>query len=248
MIRSLIVDDETRNVFILEKLIEQFCQDVTVVATASTVADAIIKIKQTKPDVVFLDIEMPGKNAFDLLEDLRPVNFEVIFVTAFDQHAIKAFRVGALDYLLKPVSIDDLKNSIQRVKERWQSAGANEKVEEYLNLLHKKESAKKIVLSVKEGLISYDIDKVLYCISEGAYTVFYFLDKSKIFTSGSLKSFEEILPSDSFARIHHSVIVNINQVATYTKGRGGYVTMTNGIKLDVAQRKRDEFLQKYNPQ
>ncbi|MBL7733110.1 MAG: response regulator transcription factor [Chitinophagaceae bacterium] len=245
MIRCILVDDDSRNNFILEKLIEQFCTDVQVLGAATSAASAVQLIKQHQPDLIFLDVEMPGKNAFDLLEDLRPVNFQVVFVTAFDKYAVRAFRVGALDYLLKPVSIDDLKNAVKRVEERQQHSSSKNQVESYLEALGKSDLTQRIVLPVKDGYAQYELDSILYCKAKGAYTTFHFTDGHKILITGTLKSFEEVLPESIFVRIHHSSIVNLQHVTSYTRGRGGYVTIKDGSQLDVAQRKREEFLSRF---
>lgn len=245
MIRCILVDDDSRNNFILEKLIEQFCTGIQVLGAATSAAAAVQLVKQHKPDLIFLDVEMPGKNAFDLLEDLRPVNFQVVFVTAFDKYAVRAFRVGALDYLLKPVSIDDLKNAVKRVEERLQQGGTNNQVESYLEALGKSDLTQRIVLPVKDGYAQYELDSILYCKAKGAYTTFHFAGGHKILITGTLKSFEEVLPENIFVRIHHSSIVNLQHVTGYTRGRGGYVTMKDGSQLDVAQRKREEFLARF---
>lgn len=244
MISCIIVDDEPRNVFILEKLVEQFCNELKVIGSATSPADAAALIRTKKPEVVFLDIEMPGKNAFDLLEELRPVNFEIVFVTAFDKYAVKAFRAGALDYLLKPVSIDDLRETEKRLKDKVHGRETNEHLENFLDIYRRNDLKHKVALQVKGGIEFYDADKILYCTAQGSYTSFHFSGNKKILTTGTLKSYEEILPEEFFVRIHHSCIVNLLHITSYTKGRGGSVTMSDGMQLDVSQRKKEEFLER----
>lgn len=242
MIRCIIVDDEPRNIFILQNLLEKFCTNVTVLGTASSADEAAILVRQQKPEVVFLDIEMPGKNAFDLLEELRPLDFEVVFVTAFDKYAIRAFRIGAIDYLLKPVSIDDLRQAVTRLQERKDNDPGNQRMENYLDSVKNPGAPGKLVLNLKDGLGFFDISTIRYCLASGAYTEFHFADGKKVLTTGTLKSFEEVLPDDKFIRIHHSSIVNVDHIRSYTKGRGGFITMSDGHQLDVSQRKKGEVL------
>lgn len=242
MISCIIVDDEPRNVFILQNLLEKFCEDVTVLGAAGSADEAAVLIRERQPEVVFLDIEMPGKNAFDLLEELRPLHFEVVFVTAFDKYAIRAFRIGAIDYLLKPVSIDDLRQTTRRLTERKGTDDTNQRVENYLDAVKQPGAPDKLVLNLKDGLGFFEISTIQYCLASGAYTEFHFADNRKVLTTGTLKSFEDVLPEEKFIRIHHSSIINLDYVKSYTKGRGGFITMADGTRLDVSQRKKSEFL------
>lgn len=242
MIKCVIVDDEPRNNEVLQNLLETYCGGVTIAGTALSVEDATVLIKRTNPDLVFLDIEMPGQNAFDLLENIRPVHFEVVFVTAFDKYAVRAFRTGAIDYLLKPVSIDELKDAVERVTNRLTTKSLNTRIEAYLDSINNKNAIQRIAIATKDGLIFFELANIVTCFAEGSYTIFKFLDGTKVTSSSSLGYFEEILPADIFFRPHHSIIINLAHVKSYYKGRGGYVTMANGEKVDISQRKKEEFL------
>lgn len=243
MIKAVLIDDEPKNLFILQKLIEDYCEGIVVADTASDAAAGIEVIKKAKPDLLFLDIVMPGKNAFEMLSELMPIDFEVIFVTAFDNYAIKALKIGALDYLLKPVSIDDLRLAVKKVKGRITS-GNRSSVQKFLND-SAGQTLTKFRLNVRDGFIYLDVQTILYCQSEGALTYFHQSDGKKVVASGTLKQFEQELPQNLFVRIHHSVIVNLAHIVSYTKGRGGFVTLSDGTNLDVAQRRRDLFLNKF---
>lgn len=242
MIRCILVDDEPRNNQILQNLLETWCPGVQVEAVATSVENAINLSRFLKPDVVFLDIEMPGQNAFDFLQAMRPVSFEVVFVTAFDQYAIKAFRYGAVDYLLKPVNIDELKETTRRILSRKRQKNINERIELYLDNLQAKQASRKLAIPSKDGFVFHDTEDILYCIAEGAYTSFILSGGKKLISTGTLKHFEELLPEADFFRINHSALVNLKHVTSYNKGRGGFVIMTNGEKIEVAQRKKEEFL------
>ena len=168
---------------------------------------------------------MPGRNPFDLLQDLRPINFEIVFVTAFDKYAAKAFRLGAIDYLLKPVSIDELKDTVEKVKSRISGKRNNERVETFLDAVSNKDNVQKITINSKDGFKFYEINNIVTCAAEGSYTILNLLNGEKVTSSASLKYFEELLPGDIFFRVHHSYLINFNHIKSYTKGRGGFVTM-----------------------
>jgi two-component system, LytTR family, response regulator len=246
MINAILVDDEPRNLRILKNLLEEFCPQVTVTGEAESSGAAITLIRNNEPDLVFLDIEMPFGNAFDLLDKLMPVNFHVIFVTAFDNYALKAFRYCALDYLLKPVDIDDLKTAVQKVSDRVKEKNMNQKLDIFLkNIKGGKSSLQKIGLPTNEGLFFTNVEDIVRCEASGSYTIIYLTDKQKFIVSKTLKEYEDLLPPGEFCRIHHSHIINLAYVKKYFKGRGGYIEMQDNTNIEVSTRKRDEFLSKF---
>ncbi|MGE5109201.1 MAG: LytR/AlgR family response regulator transcription factor [Sphingobacteriales bacterium] len=246
MINALLVDDEPRNIRILKNLLEEFCPQVKVIGEAESSEAAIALIRNNQPDLVFLDIEMPFGNAFDLLDKLMPVNFQVIFVTAFDNYALKAFRYCALDYLLKPVDIDDLKTAVHKVSERVKEKNMDQKLDMFLkNIKGGKSSLQKIGLPTNDGLFFTNVENIIRCEASGSYTIIYLADKQKFVVSKSLKEYEDMLPEEDFCRIHHSHIVNLAFVKKYFKGRGGYIEMQDNTSIEVSTRKRDEFLSKF---
>lgn len=247
MIRAVLIDDESKNISILEKMLEQFCPEVEVVGTASDSRLGAAIIKQEKPDLVFLDIEMPYGNAFDLLDSLKPLDFEVIFVTAFDNYMLKAFKYSALDYLLKPVDIAELKAAVDNVVHRKKSRHIDMQQLELLlsSLKNPRAPIERLALPSAEGLELHNINDIVRCEAQRGYTYIYLQSGQKILSSRNIKEFEELLPESIFFRIHNSHLVNLNFVKKYQKGRGGYIEMTDGMQLEVAIRRKDELLARF---
>jgi len=246
MIKTVIVDDEENNVGTLQSLLTQFCPEIEIIGTAGNAKQAFTIINELQPQLVFLDIEMPMGNGFDLLEKLMPVNFEVIFVTAFDQYAITAFKYAALDYLLKPVSIDELKRAVNRSVIRIAEKNVNNRIESLIaNFRSEAQGLKKIGLPTAEGLVFEEIENIMHLQAESNYTLVYIRNKKKMTITKSLKEFEDLLPASIFCRLHHSHIVNLNYITKYYKGRGGYVELTDGTTVEVSTRKKDDFLEKF---
>ena len=246
MIKTVIIDDEENNIGTLQSLLTQFCPEIEIIGTAGNAKQAFTVINELQPQLVFLDIEMPMGNGFDLLEKLMPVNFEVIFVTAFDQYAITAFKYAALDYLLKPVSIDDLKRAVNRSAIRIAEKNVNNRIESLIaNFRSEAQGLKKIGLPTAEGLVFEEIENIMHLQAESNYTLVYIRNKKKMTITKSLKEFEDLLPASIFCRLHHSHIVNLNYITKYYKGRGGYVELTDGTTVEVSTRKKDDFLEKF---
>jgi len=246
MIKTVIIDDEENNIGTLQSLLTQFCPEIEIIGTAGNAKQAFTVINELQPQLVFLDIEMPMGNGFDLLEKLMPVNFEVIFVTAFDQYAITAFKYAALDYLLKPVSIDDLKRAVNRSAIRIAEKNVNNRIESLIaNFRSEAQGLKKIGLPTAEGLVFEEIENIMHLQAESNYTFVYIRNKKKMTITKSLKEFEDLLPANIFCRLHHSHIVNLNYITKYYKGRGGYVELTDGTTVEVSTRKKDDFLEKF---
>jgi len=246
MINAVLVDDEIDSVKILERLLKEYCPEVVIVGVADGVESGIKVMQETRPDIVFLDIEMKQGNAFDLLNRLMPFNFQVIFVTAFDNYAIKAFKYSALDYLLKPVDIDDMKNAVEKAKARM---NGNVFYNQMKLLLHNIEnyqiSQQKIAIPTIDGMTFISIREIMRCEAETGYTYIHVDSGSKILATKTIKEYEEMLPSTLFYRIHNSHIINLEKIKKYQKGRGGHVVMDDGSCLEVAIRRREEFLSKF---
>jgi two-component system LytT family response regulator len=243
MIRAIIIDDEPGNIEVLKKMIADFCEGIEISAIAASVDEGITVIKEIKPDIVFLDIEMPGKNAFDLIDHLMPVEFEIIFVTAFENYALKAFRYSAIDYLLKPVNIRELREATEKAKKRIKERNFQDRLDNFFNIERKKET--KIAVQLKDGYNFINYNDIVCCSSEGAYTVIFLINGNKLLSSNNLKHFSELLPDDIFCRIHNSHLVNLHHAIRYSKGRGGVLLMANKIELEVSQRKKDELLSRF---
>ncbi len=243
MISAIIIDDEPGNIEVLKKMIDDFCEGIEIKGTAASVDDGIVLIKESKPDLVFLDIEMPGKNAFDLIDALTPVGFEIIFVTAFEHYALKAFRYSAIDYLLKPVNIRELREAIEKAGKRVKERNFQDRLDNFFDIEKKKET--KIAIQLKDGYSFINYNDIVCCSSEGAYTMLFLINGEKLLSSNNLKHFTELLPEDVFCRVHHSHLVNLDHAVKYSKGRGGTLVMVNKMTLEVSQRKKDELLGRF---
>jgi len=245
MITAIIIDDEKKCISLLEKMIRQSLPDVNILATATQSEEGIKLIRQHEPDLVFLDIEMPKKNGFEVLDATKDIPYEIIFTTAYNQYAIKAIRFSALDYLLKPVDADELTYAIQRYKSKHVSDTRQQQIEMlFSNLKNLSQPFHKISVATLEGVIFINTSDILYCEATGSYTILYLGNGEKLTTSRSLKDFEELLYEHSFFRIHHSYLININEMKRYIKGDGGSVIMSNNVELPVSKRKKEEFLKK----
>ena len=243
MLTAIIIDDEYNSRNALRQKIVNHCPDVTIISDCENGEDGIKKIDEQKPDIVFLDVEMPRMNGFTMLQQLKNKNFEVIFTTAYDHYAIKAIKFSALDYLLKPVEVEDLKASVEKVSTKRKQLEGNNRVELLLqNFLEEKTAHQRIAISSMEGLQFVPTDDIIYLEANSNYTSFYIAGNRKITATKTLKDFEELLPASMFIRIHHSYLINKNGVDKYIKGEGGQVVMKNGVTLDVARRKKEEFM------
>lgn len=242
-IRALIVDDELGSVQTIEALLTRYCPNVEIVGKAYDPEQAASQIAAVKPQLVFLDIEMPFGNAFDLLDKLAPVTFEIIFVTAFNIYAVKAFRYAAADYLLKPLDIEELKAAVTKIEQRLGGNQINARIEMLLENLRQPETSinQKINLPTSDGFRIERIQKIMYLHAEGSYTYIFLEGGDKILVSKNLKDFEDLLPEKVFCRIHHSSIININFVKQYYKGRGGEIEMADGEMIMISTRKKADF-------
>ncbi len=243
MMQAIIIDDEPGNIDVLKKMITDFCDGIKIVGTGASVDEAIILISEKKPDLILLDIEMPGKNAFDLIDHLKPVAFEIIFVTAFEHYALRAFRYSAIDYLMKPVNIRQLREAIEKAGKRIKEKNFQERLDNFFNIEKKKET--KIAVQLKDGYSFINYNDIVCCSSDGTYTVIYLVNGSKLLSSNNLKHFTDLLPEDTFCRIHNSHLINLHHAVSYSKGRGGTLLMVNKMILEVSQRKKDEMLSRF---
>lgn len=245
MLKSIIVDDEPKSRENLQIVLQDFVSNVTVEALCATVNEAVTAINNTKPDIVFLDIEMQQETGFDLLNKIGEIDFEVIFITAYSDYAIKAIKFSAIDYLLKPIDIEELKSAVQRViqKREGRTSGRLRILRD--NLTAPKEKLK-IGLPTAHGIIFTGVENILYCEASSNYTVLYTTDGKEYVASKTLKEYEDLLLEYNFFRIHHSYLVNLSAIKKYVKGDGGYVILANEVSLDVSKRKKTDFLHRYN--
>ena len=247
MIKAIIVDDEPYCCEALATLLERYCPEVKVADICYSGEAAIAAIKEQKPQLLFLDIEMPQMNGFELLEKLPEINFELIFTTSYDQYAIRAIRFSALDYLLKPVDREELQKAVQKTINRL-SSPLPQQLEILLQKInHSSVAVQKIALPTMEGLQMVALDSIISCASDSNYTVFFLKNRQKIIVSRTLKDVEEMLNEHSFFRVHHSYIVNLNEINKYIKGEGGYLIMSDGSNVDVSRSKKEFLLKRLLP-
>ena len=242
--RSIIIDDEPKNVRILNKLLTDYCPEVKIIGSAGDAIAAQQIIEELKPELVFLDIEMPNGNAFDLLDKLMPVNFEIIFITAFESYSLKAFKYAALDYLLKPVSIEELQNAVLKAKDNKQTKNINLQVKSLLhNINNVNGNMQKVAVHTIDGLEFVKAEDIVRLNAQGSYTVFHLKDKSTLLSSKNIKIYEDILVGDIFFRIHNSHIVNLNFIKKYYKA--GYIVMDDETTISIASRRKTDFLSRF---
>lgn len=243
MIKAILIDDEAHCLDTLSILLGDYCPDVTILQTCRSAKAAIEALEQVRPDVIFLDIQMPGTTGFQLLEQLGQVPFAVIFTTSYDQYAIKAIHLSALDYLLKPIDPDELMAAVQKVQ-RQKKLPSTEQFELLFDRLHHKISGfRNIAIPTLEGFELIPVDEIIYCEADDNYTYLLLKDKRKVTASRTLKSIEDQLRDfPYFVRVHHSYIVNINEVTKYVKGEGGYLIMSDRSVVNVSRSRKEALL------
>ncbi len=243
---ALIIDDEELARETLTSYVEKYCPTITVLGKAENIIKGKELIGEHQPDILFLDIEMPFGNAFDLLESAPSGDFEVIFVTAFSQYAIQALNMSAAHYLLKPIDIDELIIAVSKVTRIKSEKAQIDRASILISNLNTDSTlSKKIVLPQLHGFEVKHVDTIVYCEAEENFTKFHFNDQTSALICRKLKHYESILNGQGFHRIHRSTLINLNYVETYHKGRGGQVTLSNGKVLDVSESKKKGFLEKF---
>ncbi len=243
MIRTIIIEDEPMSRDMLTLMLKRYSADIEIIDTCSNPTDGIESIAKHQPDLVFLDIQMPKMNGFDMLKKIGRINFEVIFTTAFDQYAINAIRISALDYLLKPVDDEDLAIAIEKCKQRLMHKNPTQQFENlFNNLTNKNPLDKTIALSATDGISFIKMSDILRVEANGRYAKFYLLNKETILVSKTLGDFEEVLSANQFFRIHDSAIINLNHIKKYIRGDGGTVILSDNTELDVARRRKEDFV------
>ncbi|HEY5462644.1 MAG TPA: LytTR family DNA-binding domain-containing protein [Hanamia sp.] len=241
-LKAILVDDELPSLQNLQQKLEEFCPDIQVIETAQKPEEAIRLIEFHQPDVIFLDIEMPRMNGFKMLEEIKEKKFDIVFITAYNHYAIDAIRISAFDYLVKPVAVKDLQNCVNRFINNH-----NRQIPEKLdvlrqNLSNSRSQNDKITIVTNEGVDFYDIHQIIRIESSSNYSKIHFKDGKILLVTKLLKDFEEILTPYRFYRIHNSHLINLSYIKKYLRGDGGQVIMQNGEIIDVARRKKEEFL------
>jgi len=244
--KAILVDDEPDGIRTLKKMLELHCPNVEVTATCSNAIAAKHQIKELQPDVVFLDIQMPGKSGLELLTELPAKNFEIIFVTAHNEYMLQALQYSAADYLLKPVDEDRLIEAVQRVEHRLEAEKREGMTDVLLHNLSKtgNPSEMRLCLPTLKGFIVLKLDEIIYCEAERSYTVFHLEKNKTVIVSKPLLDYENLLKDTSFLRIHKSFLINLHHVREYQRGEGGMVIMSDDAEIEVSRRKKDQFLLK----
>ncbi len=244
MIKAIIIDDENQNADSLRMDIQTHCPYVQVAAVCYSAKEGIMAIKREKPDLVFLDIEMPWMNGFEMLEVIGDIDFNIIFTTAHDQFAAKAFRLSAVDYLLKPIAAADLRDAIKKVEQKMEQQNGQAHIENLLENIKQPAARQKIALPYKDGYEFVEVSNIIYCQAEGAYTKVFLENKKYILVSKTLGDIEELLPHDIFQRIHHSTVINLNDVTHFVKADGGYIKMRTGEDLVVSKSRKEAVMER----
>jgi two-component system, LytTR family, response regulator len=243
MINAIIVDDEETSRDTLSQLIQMYCPEVKVMALCDSAPNAQKAIEKLKPNLVFLDIEMPFQNGFSLLEEIKYPTFHVIFTTAYNHYAIKAIKYSALDYLLKPVDGEELVAAIDKIKQLEKNKTLPiQDFEILLSNLQAKGREVKIAVPTFDGLQMINTKDIIKCIAHESYTQIVLENRTQLVVSKILKEYEELLSDLNFFRVHHSCLINLSHVVKYVKGEGGYVIMTDGESVEVSRRKKSELL------
>lgn len=245
MIKAVLIDDDANLRKGMKALIDKYAPDIRVVGEAEGITDAINVINAKMPQVVFLDIQLSEGTGFDILKKLKEIHgnisFQVVFITAFEQYAIKAFRFSALDFLLKPVDPEELQSVVEKIKITLQRNHDFEHIELLLENIRKKDNFKRIALSTSEGIHLFDINNIIRCESADNYTKFFLKDGKSILISKTLKEYEELLSEYGFERIHQSHLINLAYLKSYIKKDGGYIIMADNSHLPISQRKKEHL-------
>jgi two-component system LytT family response regulator len=245
VLRTIIIDDEAHQRLTIEKMVKYYCPAVEIVAQAAGVKSGVEAIRKYKPDLILLDIKMDDGTGFDLLEQIQPIDFKVIFITAYDQYAVKAFKFSALDYLLKPLDPDELVLAVEKALKTVQKDFLTqlENLRDHLSLENK--SHKKIIIKTFDNIHLVPVDEILYCESDGSYTTVHILNQEKIIVSAYLKDYEEMLSDSGFFRVHKSYLINLGFIRRFEKAEGGYIILEGDVKIPVASRKREQLMEMF---
>lgn len=245
MIRAILIDDEKLSRNTLAKLLELYCPQLEIIGECEDAAQGEKEIERLRPDLVFLDVAMPGKNGIEFLSELKEIKFEVIFVTAHDKYVMQAIRMAAVDYLLKPVEEQQLITAVENAAKRIETKKISNNIETFLhNMSQKAQPQQELQLCVPslQGFQVIQINDILYCEADNTYTIFYLKGGKKAIASRPLIDYEVLLEDANFFRIHKSSLINMKHIKEYQKGEGGVVIMSDDKALDVSRRKKEHFM------
>lgn len=235
--KAVIVDDEPNAINNIKIILNDYCEGIEIAGTANSVIDGIKVINKTKPDILLLDIEMPYGTGFDIVESISQEDVHIVFITAYDNYAIRAIKANAVDYIMKPIDIDEFIQAMDKVKARIEE----EKKEREKESVKTEEPISQIAVPISKGIRTIPVSKLLYLEADGSYSKLHLIGEAPLLISRNLKQFEDALPSDMFYRIHHGKIINTKQIIEYNR-KENMVTLTGDIEIEVSRRKRDEFL------
>ncbi len=244
MIRVVVIDDEKRVAEAIAKIIENHCSGFSVIGIAHTVKTGVELINKHKPDLVTLDINLPDGSGFDLLKKVEDIDFKLVFITAYEEHALKAIKFSAIDYILKPIDEIELSDAFRKVKAIHKKENNKVILDSFLTgLAEKPKEHKKIVLKTADDIHLIKVNEIIRCESEGSYTSFFLTDGKKLMVSKNLKEYEDLLTDYGFFRTHHSHLININNIERFHKADGGVIYMSDQSEIPVSVRKKDSLLQ-----
>ena len=243
MLKAILIDDEPDCVRLLAHELAVHCPQVQVIGQTTSSEDGLRLIQVLQPDVVFLDIEMPRLNGFQLLEKLGSISFSLIFVTAYNEFAVKAFRFSALDYLLKPIDSEDLQQAVRKA-ERQQRIDARQ-VDILRSQLHSHQLADKIAVPYQQGIIFLPINEVIYCESDSNYTKVVATQNRHYLLTRTLREVQEVLEERNFLRVHRQYVINLDHIKLFMKGEGAYLVMTNEVSIPVARNQKEKLIQRF---
>jgi len=246
MLRTIIIDDEAHMRETLQKMLDLYCPNINVVALADGVKTGVNAIRNNHPDLILLDIKLNDGTGFDILEQLEPIDFKVIFITAYDQYAIKAIKFSAIDYLLKPIDPDELRQATRKADEIVQQDFNIQLGALGENLKKGEHSDKKIILKTFDNIHLVKVRDITHCESDGSYTRIFLMNGKNILVSNTLKDYDEMLKEEGFYRVHKSYLINMRFVERFEKIDGGYVVLEDETKVPVASRKREELLEMFD--
>ncbi|MDF0717599.1 LytTR family DNA-binding domain-containing protein [Muricauda sp. 334s03] len=244
ILKAVIIEDEKHSRETLKSMLEEFCKDVEVIAMAGTVDEAVKVLSIYSPDIVFLDIELQTGTGFDVLQQIKDPNFEVIFTTAFEKYAIKAIKFSSLDYLLKPIDLDELQKAVDKARTQLDTNVYREQLDTLMQSISRGSMRpEKICLATTSGMEFIAIQDIIVCKADGSYTSFLLEDNETLLVSKHLKEYENLLAEHQFMRVHNSYVVNLKKVKKYVKSDGGHLIMSNDLQVNISPRKKDDLIE-----
>lgn len=244
MMSAIIIDDETHCIKALQNDLKMFCPDIELLDTCQSAKEGLLSIKRNNPDLVFLDVEMPWMNGFEMLEVIEEIKFHIVFTTAYDQFAARAFRVSAVDYLLKPIDGNDLIEAVSKAKKTVGEKSGDKNIQNLLQNTKSPAVMQKIAIPTRDGFDFLQVSDILYCKANGSYTDIVLNGSKRVMLSKSLGETEQLLPPEIFERIHHSILVNIQHVKQFIRSSGTFIVMMNGDELSVSKSKKEQLLKR----